>query len=125
MPKNPKTDSGGIGPFNIPFVEAPDLPGAAVYIREEEEDLEKTSKRQDIGERKRYALLLYLLTVGWLVYVAVVIMLEGLGAWKFSLPVPVLLALITTTTINIIGLLLVVTRYLFYRPIFRLPSSRM
>ncbi len=60
------------------------------------------------------------LVVGWLIFVGIVVVADGIKpVWnndRFDLSDPVLIALITTTTINVIGLFFIVLRYLFPNP---------
>lgn len=72
---------------------------------------------QDIEQRKAYALRIYHLTVAWLIALAAFILLYGWQAKVgFSLSERVILALITSTTIEVIGLFVIVARYLFHTP---------
>lgn len=73
---------------------------------------------QNIDERKRYASRIFWLVCGWLGFVGAIVVISGIEGhvfWgiKFSLPESVIIALITTTTINVIGIFLFVMRYLF------------
>ncbi len=72
--------------------------------------------KQNRAERKKFATLLFMLIIGWLIAIGIVLFSQGLGffiAWKFSLSESVMLALIGGTTINVLGLFLVVVKYLF------------
>ena len=51
--------------------------------------------------------------VGWLVFVAAVLTSHGCNQIAFQLADSVLIALITTSTATVIGVFLVVTKYLF------------
>lgn len=73
---------------------------------------------QNIDERKKYANRIFWLVCGWLSFVGAIVLGAGiqghlLGCTVFHLPESVLIALITTTTINVIGIFLFVMRYLF------------
>lgn len=88
---------------------------------EEEEDLEKQQKKaiilgltQDIEERKTYASRAFWLVVVWLVFIGIVIILQGFNLWSFTLTPAVLVTLIGSTTSGVVGIFLIVTRYLFY-----------
>ena len=70
---------------------------------------------QDREERKKYARLAYWLAVGWLIAIVVVVILQGLEAWGFNLSDGVLITFIGTNTASVIGVLVVVVRYLFPR----------
>jgi hypothetical protein len=92
---------------------------------QEEEDLEKehakaTLKglRQDIDERKKYATCFFVLACFWLFAITVLLMLQGFGSFwfglmPFKLSEAVLLAVIGSTTVNVLGILYVVATYLF------------
>jgi hypothetical protein len=49
----------------------------------------------------------------WLLAVIVLMFFSGFSTWGFHLSDPVLIAVATTTTANIIGTLIVVAKYLF------------
>ena len=68
---------------------------------------------QDRKERKRYALLSYILAAVWLVAIVTVVVLQGVGL--FHLSDSVLITFISTNTASVIGVLVVVVRYLFPR----------
>ena len=68
---------------------------------------------QDIDERKKYAAQIYWLTVGWLALMGYILLVQGYNAYWFELHDSVLIALVTTTTTGIVGLLVLVTKYLF------------
>ena len=87
---------------------------------DELEDLDRAAKRtevegakQDIRERKKYARGIFGLTIGWLGLMGVILILQGFGIAAFHLDNSVLISLVTTTTGGIVGLLLVVVKYLF------------
>ena len=68
---------------------------------------------QDRQERLKYAERLFSLVSGWLAGVGLIILFEGFHYNYFNLSDSVLLALLGTTTVNVLGLFYVVTRYLF------------
>ncbi|WP_026629614.1 hypothetical protein [Dyadobacter alkalitolerans] len=87
---------------------------------------------QNIRERKKYAEYIFWMVSVWLVMVIMLVWLNGLGevycynfldpilrtgvkyiSFKFQLSDAVLIALITTATVNITTFFLVVTKYLF------------
>jgi hypothetical protein len=93
--------------------------------RQEEDDLEKEHARailrgvkQDIEERKKYAKCFFILACFWLAAITVLLLLQGFGSFWFGL-MPfkvadtVLLAVIGSTTVNVLGILYVVANYLF------------
>lgn len=69
------------------------------------------AERTMLSQRKIYAFAIFLLSAGWLIFIMVFLWKAG----KHSLTVsdPVLIALITTTTINVLGLFYIVARWLF------------
>lgn len=93
--------------------------------REEEDDLQKEHARavlrgvkQDIDERKKYAKRFFILACFWLVAITVLLVLQGFGSFwfglmPFKLADTVLLAVIGSTTVNVLGILYVVANYLF------------
>ena len=89
---------------------------AELRLREAEVDLKKAEiddRKQDREERKKYAIRIFGLLIGYIFFV--VLMLFGTGYWGcgFSLSDNLLIALVTTTTANIIGIYTIVARYLF------------
>jgi len=88
--------------------------------KEEEHDLKnqkiKTSIRglsQNIQERKKYAGRFFILSCCWMITITGVVMLDGWTVLGFRLSDKVVLALIGSTTINVLGILYVVAHYLF------------
>lgn len=92
---------------------------------QEEEDLQKQHAkailhglRQDIDERKKYAKYFFILACLWLAGITVLLLLQGFGSFwfglmPFKLSDTVLLAVIGSTTVNVLGILYVVATYLF------------
>jgi hypothetical protein len=68
---------------------------------------------QDIDERKKYAHRAFCLVVAWLVVIGIILLLQGFHADGFELSGGVLEILIGSTTGSIVGIFLIVTRYLF------------
>jgi hypothetical protein len=92
--------------------------------KKEEEDLDKQARRaqiisikQDIEERKKYAGRIFCLLSLWLIGLFVLLLLQGFLSplHYFFLSEAVLLATIGGTTLNVIGIFIVVARYLFPR----------
>ncbi len=67
--------------------------------------------RQNNGERKKYARLIFLFTCLWAAMIFVILFLAGFK--EVTLSDTVLVALITTTTVNFFGFFLLVVKYLF------------
>lgn len=77
---------------------------------------ELASAKQDRGERKLYAARIFYLMCVWLALLFAVLALEGWEAGGFHLEQGVLLALIGGTTANVLGIFVLVARYLFWKP---------
>ena len=75
--------------------------------------------KQNIKEREKYASRIFRLVVRWLSSILLIVIAQGVRwPWMsqyigFDLPESVLIALVTTTTASVVGILLIVTRYLF------------
>jgi|GEM_PF-991764 len=81
---------------------------------------ELASLTQDRKERKTYANRIYWLIVAWLAMLFIVLGFQGFKPFRFEIGDKVLITLITGTTLNVIGIFLVVANYLFPRP----PSNK-
>lgn len=81
--------------------------------------LENVSDAKDINARETYAFRLFVVAVAWIIGVFVVILCQGFLSHGlkpiFSLSDTVLIAFIGGTTVNVLGLLAIVVRYLFHR----------
>ncbi len=97
---------------------------AELEKNELETDQERETKRlqnvalaQDIALRKQFAWDIFYLIVAWLILVFVVLGFQGFAVAilddRFRLSDSVLLALIGGTTVNVLGIFLIVVRYLF------------
>jgi hypothetical protein len=103
------------------------LSDASLAVQIEKLRAELDSFKQDVAQRKQYAPRLYALTCGWLGAVAVILLLQGFSAGTthfFSLGNDVLIALLGTTTVNVIGLFYIVAKYLFPNQTPNEPSSQ-
>jgi|GEM_PF-5741776 len=79
--------------------------------------LQNTQFQEDMEQRRTYARKVVNLAIIWLSCVLAVVIMSALPTpWKLTFSDNVLIALLTTTTINVIGLAVVVVNYLFYRP---------
>jgi hypothetical protein len=76
---------------------------------------ELDSFKSDIAGRKEYAKKIFVLTCLWVTGIYFLLLLQGFGLDRFRLSDNVLLAAIGSTTANIIGVFLIVTRYFFPR----------
>ncbi len=81
--------------------------------------LENIGLAKDIKARQDYGFWLFVLAAAWIVAVLLVVLLQGFLAHRpdpiFNLSENVLIASIGSTTVNVLGLLAIVIRYLFYR----------
>ncbi|HTJ13499.1 MAG TPA: hypothetical protein VL547_15800 [Dinghuibacter sp.] len=106
------------------------LPADSAFVEEEqtlnvkrEEEVRKLKIQNDLLQakfekitgdnkaRKTHSLLIFVMVFFWLVSVVALLALSGLGI--LCLSDKVLITLLTTTTINVIGLLVIVANYLF------------
>ena len=100
----------------IPDSQDPDLIGIdANYEAEDKHNKHEVERlaglAQDREQRKEYAGKIFNLVCGWLIALIAVICLAG--AQCLNLSDSVLIALITGASVNIIGLMVIVTNYLF------------
>lgn len=83
---------------------------------EHKERVEKLqSLKQDREQRKEFAVKIYRLICCWLCGIAVLLLLRAWNCGGFYLSDSVLIAIITSTSANVIGLLAIVVLYLFPR----------
>lgn len=68
---------------------------------------------QDIQARRKWGERVFWLLVGWLVTVFVAFVFQGFGWFHFHVSDSVLIALISTTTANVLSLGYIVANYLF------------
>ena len=114
--------------------EPPTAPDEKTVASEHEFEKNKAhlhSYRQNVQERKFYAQSLFWLIVGWLGLCVMLLFLSAvespLLSWvvKFEMPETVQLALIGGTTASVLGLFLVVARYLFSDKRDSMPDQQM
>jgi hypothetical protein len=75
------------------------------------------TKRQveEMGHRRDLIQRILVFSLVWLFVVLAIVMLSGFSAWDFDLDSNVLVALVTTTTANVLGLAFIILRGLFYK----------
>lgn len=66
--------------------------------------------------RLSYTGKIFWLVVGWLVSVVVCVAMSGLSKWGFKLSDGVMIAFITSTTVNVIGLFVLVAKWMYPAP---------
>lgn len=100
--------------------ESTDAPDLSEDLEEHKLRYEVETLKQQVVEardthnlRVGYSKKLFWLVCTWLACVAVAVGLSGFGAWGFKLSDAVLIAFITTTTVNVVGLFIVVAKWLF------------
>ena len=74
---------------------------------------ELASNKQDRDERKRFATKIFWMMTCFLFIVLLSVFLHAIPRVPFNLSDPVLIALLTTSSAEVIGVFLVVARYLF------------
>ena len=90
----------------------------------EEQKSLKARRKQDIKDRKdarrqrrKYAHRIFVLCCSWVCAIFILLMFAGFGSYahfRFYLSEPVILAAIGSTTVNIIGVFLIVVRFIFH-----------
>jgi hypothetical protein len=114
--QTPKPDLSRI---NTPEVSAEADPKTALErerLENQRLQAEVAGLTQDTAERKRYALCFFVLACVWIAVITAVLLLQGFGffcKWPFKLSEPIVLAVIGSTTVNVLGILYVVANYLF------------
>jgi hypothetical protein len=79
----------------------------------EERNIRNLLLRQLLGHRRWYALGIFLLVIIWLVGIFLLLVWQGFCWRNFHLSDSVLLAAIGSTTANIIGVLLIIVKFIF------------
>jgi hypothetical protein len=77
-------------------------------------EIENDGLKQNISERKKYAHRAFCLVISWLVTIGIILILQGFHLKGFDLTSGVLQILIGSTTTGVVGIFLIVTRYLFH-----------
>lgn len=90
----------------------PDKPTKA-ELEDEEKGIRNALLRQLLVYRGAYAFGIFILVVLWLIGIFFLIVWEGFSWRHFHLDDSVLLAAIGSTTANIIGLLLIIVKFIF------------
>jgi hypothetical protein len=79
----------------------------------EEKNIRNLLLRQLLGHRRGYAFGIFILAIIWLVGIFLLLVLQGFNWHCFHLSDSVLLAAIGSTTANIIGVLLIIVKFIF------------
>lgn len=95
-------------------------PDPSVSLEDYKQEYEIEALKQQLHEvtdthknRIAYIGRVFWLVVGWLACVVACVGLTGFAAWGFKLSDQVLIAFITSTTINVVGLFVVVAKWLY------------
>jgi hypothetical protein len=91
------------------------------YDQKRKEDLhqqEMADRASDRTQRETYARRVFFLVLGWIILIFLLLLFQGFGPLIHYNPLSdkVLLALITSTTVNLIGTLIIVLKYIFRSP---------
>ena len=127
MPDKPNADLNQIAaPSPEQVSKVPDKPTEleAALAQKARLQIENDGLRQNITERKKYAHRIFVMICIWLASVFLILVLEGFGSAgttlsierttiRFNLPSSVILAVVGSTTINVLGIFYIVTNYLF------------
>ena len=101
------------GPTNIPSDSPDNYTSEEILHNTELHRLHRQSLAQDIRERKHYAKRLFKLVSWWLVGMFMMTIAYGWVDSYFKPSENVMLALIGSTTVNVLGLFIIVAKYLF------------
>ncbi len=107
---DPKTRPRAVGEENA-YLKGKDLELETKRLKNEQ-------LRQNIKERKRYAGAIFVVICLWLVVVTAIVALSGISRDEeekrlLNLSDNVLIALVGTTTANVLGVLVIVVKYIF------------
>ena len=95
----------------VPLEEAEaDVDAANKRLDHEKRRLGVSEKKQVLKFREKYSKKIFCLVAAWLAVMLIFVLLDGLGVDFDS---GVMIALISGTTINVIGLLAIVAKYIF------------
>ena len=71
--------------------------------------------QEDHEAKKDFSVRIFWLVLIWFFVVVAITVVHGFNAWDFALADSVLITLLSTTTANVIGMLIIVLNYLFKR----------
>ncbi len=111
-------------------IEADELePNLSLTLSEHKDLYEIDSLRQALKEavdthklRLQYTSRIFGMVCGWLLGVIVCILLTGFRVWSFQLSDSVLIAFITSTTVNVVGLFFVVAKWMYTNSFHKEPD---
>ena len=92
----------------------------SLEVQNQKQNLELQGIKQQLSHRGdnhvlrfKYALYTFTLVAVWLACVGGCVLLSGFSLWGFKLSDSVLIAFITSTTINVVGLFVLVAKWMF------------
>lgn len=83
------------------------------FLDEEARKAHIASYNQDVKHRAEYAPKIFWLIVGWILGIFVLLALQGFHPYSFNLSDSVLIAVISGTTLNVLGIFVIVANYIF------------
>jgi hypothetical protein len=105
---------------DTPLSEEPTDPNLHLPLEEHKLYYEEESLKQELLESKdthnlrlSYTTRIFILVCTWLAFVVISVYLTGFKSLNFSLSDKVLIAFITSTTISVLGLFIVVAKWMF------------
>jgi hypothetical protein len=116
MPDKPNTDLNQIAappPEKVSLVPNAEYQLEHAIAQKDRFEIENQDLRQNIAERKRYAERSFWLLVVWLAFIGVIVFFQGFRFFGFELANSVIITLIGSTTASVVGIFLIVSRYLF------------
>jgi hypothetical protein len=120
-PQLPKIIEEEINPPNL-ALPLSDYQSAYRWYELERQRDRNRAERAMLSQRKAYAISLFVLSVLWLLFIAVFLWCAGKN-W-LGVSDAVLIALITTTTLNVLGLFYIVARWLFPQTHIEIKESK-
>lgn len=113
--------------FDLSSVSAPpiiDGPADVTLAEDEQRWFSRERKRvellgliNDLEARRKWGERVFWLLVGWLIADFLCVCFQGFTYNGFHVSDPIIIALITTTTVNVLGLGYIVANYLFPKPL--------
>jgi len=96
------------------------LPDLSLELEDHKLEFQLTCLEEDLkqlqdthGLRLEYTGRIFILVCAWLACVVTCVVLSGFGRWGFRLSDSVLIGFITSTTVNVVGLFVLVAKWMF------------
>jgi hypothetical protein len=113
MSSAPETNAANVGVDDIVTPPVPPEVENPVFNQLEEASLNNLALRQLIQGRGDWGTRIFWIMIGWLTSVIACLVFQGFHIFGFNLSDAVIIAFITTTTINVLGLGHIVARHFF------------